>query len=123
MYADQGQDCEEMMAHYFHFLSLVNQCIFYCIACLFAKLTKIESGMVLVDYKQPNLIGNFGTFILPVLVWLCTKYNFHYSLNIFIQSILTMLSTIAYFYKQVMSSDTYIHIGNGNVIVLTKSVM
>ena len=104
MFEDQGQDYEEMTAHYFFFLSLVNQALFYCIACLYAKLTKVESGEALTTYKTPNIPGSFGTFILPVLVWLCTKYKFHFSLNIFIQSILTMLSTITYFYKQVMSS-------------------
>ena len=78
-------------------MSLVNQLTFFCIACIFAKLTKIESDWGGEHEQHPPLV-KFRQFIFPIISWLHIKSNHHYTLNISIQSIVTMISPITYFY-------------------------
>ena len=88
--------CGQMIAHYLFFLSLVNQFTFFCIACIFAKLTKIESDWG--EHEQHPPLVKFRHFMFPIMCWLFMKSNHHYTLNISIQSIVTMISPITYFY-------------------------
>ena len=87
----------KMMALYFLFLSLVNQFTFFCIACTFAKLTKVESDWE--NHEQHTLLVKFRHFIFPIIIWLSIKYN-HYSVfSIAIHSAITMMSPITYFWN------------------------
>ena len=98
---DYGQtfNCGNMIAHYLFFLSWVNQFTFFCIACIFAKLTKIESDWG--DHEQHPPLVKFRHFIFPMISWIWLKSNhYHYlsiTLNVLIQSILTLISPITYF--------------------------
>ena len=95
---DHGQTftCQKMIAHYLFLLSLVNQSIFFCVACIFAKLTKIESDWG--EHEQHPPLVKFRHFMFPIICWLWLKSKHDYTFNIWIQSILTMISPITYFY-------------------------
>ena len=93
---NQTFTCGKMIAHYLFFLSLVNQFAFFCIACIFATLTKIKSDWG--AHEQHSPLVKFRHFIFPILNWSCIKSNHHYISNIWIQSIVTMISPITYFY-------------------------
>ena len=98
-HADHEQDCEGMMAHYFFFVSMVNQYLFYFVACIFTKLTKTKP--YLGNFKKPNLFNMFGNFQFPLLNWLCIKYNYHFKIAILIQSISSMANPVVYFFTLV----------------------
>ena len=84
------------MAHYFMFLQLVNQCLFFLIACIFSKLFKIESeGRY---FKNPNF-SQFDTILVPVLAWIVIKYKHHFKFSILFESVVTIFSPLTYFYN------------------------
>ena len=95
------------MVHYFFFVSLVNQNLFYCMACIFTKLAKIEPN--LGEKRKSTLLNKFGNFQMPLLNWLCIKYNYHFKITILIHSISTMTDPIAYFYNLVKITGTTAH--------------
>ena len=89
-------NCGMMMVQYFLFLSLVNQFIFFCIACTFAKLTKVESDWE--NHEQHTLLVKFRHFIFPIIIWAGLKYDQYYTLNAGMHSAITMMSPITYFW-------------------------
>ena len=97
--SDQWQDCGGRMAHYFYFISLVNQYLFHCIACIFTKLAKIK---IWKNDKRSTFLGKFGVFQFPLLNWFCVKYNYPFKIAISINSISTMTVPIVYFCSLVM---------------------
>ena len=86
-----------MIAHYLYFMSLVNQLTFFFIASIFAKLTKIESDWG--EHEQQSLLVKFRQFIFPIISWMHIKSNHQYTLNLWIQSIVLIISPITYFYN------------------------
>ena len=85
-----------MMAHYFFFMAEVNLCIFFCTAGVFAKLTKKECDWG--NYDKHPFASNFAAFVYPICKWICIKYDHHYIPAIWIQSLVSMISPITYFY-------------------------
>lgn len=106
---DHGQTftCQKMIAHYLFLLSLVNQSIFFCVACIFAKLTKIESDWG--EHEQHPPLVKFRHFMFPIICWLWLKSKHDYTFNIWIQSILTMISPITYFYN-ILKPGNIVHL-------------
>ena len=100
---DGDFNCGKMMVHYFLFLSLVNQFIFFCIACPFAKLTKVESDWE--NHEQHTLLVKFRHFIFPILCWAAVKYNHYFTFNIGMHSAITMMSPITYFWNLTKPGD------------------
>ena len=100
-------DCQVMIAHYLFFLSRVNQCAFFGIACIFAKLTKKEYDWE--RHNKPSSFRNLATFLFPIINWVCTKYKYHFVFTILVQSILTMLSPLIYFYSFIDEGTTLKH--------------
>ena len=100
---DQEVDFWAMTAHYCFFLSVVNQCIFFCVACAFATVTRDASQRK--PFKNPSFFRQLATLPFPIITWLCTRYKdsrnlgTRFPITILIQSILTLLSPITYFYN------------------------
>ena len=100
-HADHEQDCEGMMAQYFFFLGLVNQYIFYCIACMFTKLANVKIKPDSGIFHKPTYFNIFGNFQFQLHNWYCVKYNYHFKIAITINSIMTMANPMIYFYTLV----------------------
>ena len=93
------KECGTMMAHYLFYLSSVNQWVFFCIACLFAKLTKEESEWE--NIEKPTMFRQLAAFQFPLICWLFVKFKYNIVVAIVTQTILTMMSTITYFYNRI----------------------
>ena len=89
------------MAQYFFFLGLVNQYIFYCIACMFTKLANVKIKPDSGIFHKPTYFNIFGNFQFQLHNWYCVKCNYHFKIAISINSISTMANQMVYFYTLV----------------------
>ena len=97
--ADNEHDCGIMMAHYFFFLSIVNHCVFFGIAWIYAKV--IKSEYVPRQYKKISYFDKATSIIFPILSWLAIRYKYHFKHLIATESIVTVISPITYLYDMV----------------------
>ena len=95
--ADNENECGIVMAHYLYFLSLVNNCVLFGIACTFAKVVKNKSCPS--SERKLSLSEKAYYILYPVVVWLSTKFSYHFKLSLMAQSMVNALIPITYFYN------------------------
>ena len=104
---DHKLTCTNIIAHYLFFLSLVNQFMFFFIACIFARVTKIESDWE--EHEQHTPLENFRHIMFPMFCWIRLARNRPFNTVLLgIQTLLTMMSTISYFFQIAYSGDNQI---------------
>lgn len=87
------------MAHYFFFLSIVNNCLFFVIACIYAKVMKVEFAPS--QYKKLSFFDKASSILSPLVCWLCIRYKYHFKHILVTGSLSTMISPITYLYNMV----------------------
>ena len=101
----ESYNCLIMMGHYFAFLDTLNRCIFLCISVAFSKWIEMRLN---VKYKSksedkvplPRVItASFVHLHLPMVPWVCAKYQHHFAINLLIHTILSIIDPLTYFYS------------------------
>ena len=96
---DDDQECGIMVAHYFFFISIVNQRAFLAISCTYAEIIKFECTRC--RYDEPSFFENAKTILWPVLSWISVTYKFHFTHLLLTISAVTIASPITYFFNWV----------------------
>lgn len=109
------KNCDIMLGHYFLFLCHVNLCLFLFIFTINAKWNNIHFGTV--GNKRNSDLVIFLDMLLPVLNWLCTKYQFHLPLELLIYTSALLIGHVAYFYSLLWAGTIAILSVNGSISI------
>ena len=93
-----------MMAHYFHHLTLVNRYFFILIAGACAWLTKANNNEFWKDYwiddvVMDNWIIHCESILYIMGLWLCIRYCYHLPINLLVINIVMAFEPMNYLYN------------------------
>ena len=102
-----------MLGYYCLFLSHLNRCIFTFISAVFAKWNE-ESLNKGDDTSNGILIVASSLNVLyPILIWLCTRFHYHFTTELLFLGVANLIEPIFYFYN---------NFGSGNLVLLSKNI-
>ena len=98
---DSDNSSINMMAHYFHHLTLVNRYIFILIGGACAWLTKADKNEYWKDYWLEDVFwDNWIIHSLYIMgSWLCIRYCYHLPINLLVMTILMAFEPVNYLYN------------------------
>ena len=97
---DADYSSGNMMAHYFHYLTLVNRYIFILIAGACAWLKKANNNEYWKDYWLENVADKpVPQFLYIMGSWLCVRYQYHMPFNLLLHNIVMAFEPINYLYN------------------------
>ena len=101
---DSDNSSINMMAHYFHHLTLVNRYIFILIGGACAWLTKADKNEYWKDYwlddvVMANWIIHCESVLYVMGIWLSIRYCYHLPINLLVINIVIVFEPMNYFYN------------------------
>ena len=93
------------MAHYFHYLTMINRHIFLFITWCYARFTKVNRNPFWDDYwldngvKMQRKFSAILLFIYLNVVWICVRFQYGNPFNLLVHNVVMAIDPMNYLYN------------------------